>query len=304
MANRRTFNAQALSCNGVALRGLSRLTFTARYRNVIRSRLDGAAGTQDVNRTGLSVDVSIETSDVTKVLDALAATPGNTTFHVKESGTADWHHYTVTGIVLTGMRMTLNHTAHATMTLTGRVRFASGVSTLNNVLSVTSIDTTPPTLAYPVRLYRPHGLTFTPYGLPTYGPVHVQSVELSMDAVVHDDFGDLDIGITAVDVPGFNPMQVTVNHRDALIPGTLPSGTIAAAMADEAHGLLNVTLKESTQDANYDLAVENLLWTGMTENESEGYSEFTLNGEAGWRKVDGTTLNLNSDPKLFSIVAA
>lgn len=311
MANQRTFLAQGLVCNGIALGGTSRISFSPRFKGILRSRADGQIGSEDVNRVGLGIDVSIETDDVTKVNAALDATPGNTTFSVKESGSANYHHYKITAasqhnaIVLTGMRVSFPKNDYARLTLSGRVRFANAAHVLADVLKIDSINTTPPSLTAPVRLYRGNSANFDVYPLdsPESIPLHLESADLSMDAVVIEDSSDADIGTTAVDIVGWNPLQVTLTHRDAKNSGAVPAGTVSAKLLGYTQGELQFQLLESRGGGNYVVAVQNLLWTGADQDEGEDYSLFKMSGEAGWRRMYDPydVLTMNGDDKLFSI---
>src|SRR5262245_19343828 len=97
MANKRVFQAQALTVNGVAVAGLSRISVEAGYRDIIRSTPDGAVGVEDVDRSGLVFSVTIECRDVLKINQLLASTPGTMLFYAKESGAITYHKYTTTG---------------------------------------------------------------------------------------------------------------------------------------------------------------------------------------------------------------
>ncbi len=302
MPNQRTFLAQGLSANGVAIGGLASIAFSAAYRNVVQSRSDGAIGSEDVDRAGLAVDVAVECTDITKVNALLAAAVGNTTFSGKESGAATWHNYTVPGIVFHGMRINIPKGADATLSLSGKVRFPAAATELDGILALTAASGSAPTLTYPARLYRPQSASFDPDGAATaIAPIHTESLSLALDAEVIEDFADNDIGHTAVDIVGWRPLQITLTHRDA--KAVSPSH-ITAQLLKAVRGVLTATLQGrggagGTPAANQVLTVNNVLWTGANHRDGGEYSEFSLNGSSGW-KAGATAYQINSATKLFS----
>jgi len=300
MANQRTFLAQGLSLNGVAVGGLASMAFNAAYRSVVESRSDGAIGSEDVDRAGLDADVAIECTDVSKVNAILAATPGTTTWSGKESGAATWHNYSIGAggvIVITGARLNFPKGADATLSLTGKLRFGASATELDGVIALTGAGGAAPTLTYPARLYRPTTASFDPDGAATaIAPLHIESLSLSLDAQVIQDFADADVGHTAVDIVGWQPLRTSLTHRDA--KAVSPSN-INAQILKAVRGVLIVTLLGRGGAANQTLTVNNLLFTGSSHRDQAEYSEFTLNGSSGW-KNGATVYTLNGSPKLFS----
>lgn len=300
MANQRTFLAQGLSLNGVAVGGLASIGFSAAYRSVVESRSDGAIGAEDVDRAGLDVDVAIECTDVTKVNAILDATPGTTTWSGKESGAATWHNFTIgaaSPIVITGARLNFAKGADATLSLTGKIRFAASATELDGVIALTGASGAAPSLTYPARLYRPTTASFDPDGAATaIAPLHIESLGLSLDAQVIQDFADADVGHTAVDIVGWGPLRTTMTHRDA--KAVAPSN-INAQLLKAVRGVLTVMLLGRGGAANKTLTINNLLFSGASQRDQTEYSEFTLNGSSGW-KNGATVYAINSGTKLFS----
>jgi len=304
MANKRVFQAQALTVNTVAVGGLARISFDATYRDVIRSRPDGAFGVEDVDRTGLVIGVTIDCTDVVKINQLLASTPGDMTFYAKESGTATFHKYTIVSAdaktVLTGGRLSFPKNADGTLSLSGRLAVTDGTKDLKDVLKVDDAEAAP-VLTYPVRLQRPHNASFDPDGAdPAIAPIHLESVELSLDAVVIDDYADADVAVTAVDVVGWNPLRTTFSHKDASPSGVVPIGDISGKLMGAVRGVLTVLLLGRGGAANKTLTVNNLLFTGARPEFGDGYGTFGMSGESGW-KNGATTYAMNSGTKLFQI---
>lgn len=282
MANKRVFQVQAATVNGVAVAGLSRISFDASYRDVVRSRPDGAVGVEDVDRVGLVIGVTIECADVMKVNQLLNAAPGTMLFYAKESGAATYHKYTTAGstLVLTGMDMNLQKNVDAALTLRGRLAVTSGSSDLKDVIKVDDGEVAG-TLVYPVRLQRPNNAS---YSVGPLTPLHLESMNLSLDAVVIDDYADADVAVTAVDVVGWNPLRTTLVHKDATMKsGTAPLEDITGQLMNAARGILTVTLLGRGGAANKTLTINNLLFTGAQPNFGPDYGQFTLSGESGWK---------------------
>jgi hypothetical protein len=302
MANRRVFQAQALTANGIAVAGLSRISFDAGYHDMIRSRPDGAAGVEDVDRSGLVIGVTIECTDVTKVNQLLAATPGGVQFYARESGAITYHKYaTLASIcVLTGMNLRLAKNADAVLVLRGWLAVTSGSSDLKDVLRVDDGENAG-TLVYPVRLQRPNSADYDPGGGDTISPIHMESLEMSLEAQVIYDYADADVAVTAVDRVGWNPLQTTFTHKDATMQtGTPPQPDITAALMNAARGTLAVQLLGRGGAAGKTLTIRNLLFSRAQPDFGPEYGMFTLSGESAWRN-EATVYQVNTGTKLFEI---
>ena len=296
MANNRVFNVQGLNTNGQAVGGLAALGFDAAYSDIIRSSGDGAIGVEDVDRAGLGVGVSLESTDVMKVNAILAAAVGNTTFSGKESGNTKWQNATVPGIVWHGADVNLGKAADGTLSMRGAVRFADGTTTLADVIRILGGQTSAPTQTYPARLYRPHGAAFNPGA--AINPVHLESVRLSLSANLLQEYGDDDVGMTAVDIIDWNDLAVTLVYKDA---SQIAASDRSTELMAAGRGVLTVPLLGRGCMAGKTLTVNNLLWTGVSHQKGREYWLFTMTGSASWRKPDATAYTLNGTPTLFSI---
>ena len=271
---------------------------------MIRSTPDNAQGIAEVSRSGLRVPFTFDCSDVTKVNQLLANPTGATTFHAKQAGTALWTKYTIGGatpvaaLVATAMRLTLSKNADPKLTISGLVKFNNSTDGLSNIITPDDSIATAPTRTSPLRLYRPQSASFDPTGAPpAISPIHVENINLSLDAEVAEDYGDGDIAVTSVDIKTWNTLRVTMTFRDATkVTGPM---NIAAQLADAAVGILAATLLDLSGGANQVLTVNNLLWTGESHKEGGDFSEFTLNGECGWI-AGAATYKIDTGTKLFS----
>ncbi len=301
MANKRTFLLQGVTLNGVAVGGAASVSFDPAYKDVIRSTPDNAQGIAEVARSGLRVPFTFDCSDVTKVNALLANPTGATTFHAKQAGTALWTKYTITAaaLVATGMRLTLSKNADPKLTISGLVKFTNTGDGLSNVFVPDHTIAAAPTRTSPVRLYRPFTASFDPTGAPPpLLPIHVENINLSLDAEVAEDYGDGDIAVTSVDVKTWNTLRVTMTFRGRSEAAT--ATYIAGAIADAVAGILTAILLDLSGGANQTLTVNNVLWTGLGHKESGDFSEFTVSGECGWLQTAPSTFyQMNAVTKLF-----
>lgn len=306
MPNRRVLTVQAVTTNGIALGGTSELSFTRQHRP-IRSDADGTQGTQNVDRVGLRVGVALTIADVTKAATVINATPGDTTFYAKESGLSTFHKYELLAasggkIVWNGFRMRLDDGGYASLTLNGVMAFFDGTKDLKDAFKMTPASAAP-TLTNPARIFRPNLASFDPDGAdPAIAPLHCKSIELSLDADTAEDFGDADIGVTAVDIVKLNPLQVTMTHRDAARQAA-NLFDITDEIMSKLRGVLTATLLGAGGQASKVLTVNNLLWTGADPRHQAEYTEWTMKGEASWRKEGATPVDytLTGGTALFTI---
>lgn len=302
MANRRIFQLQRLTSNGVVIGGAGRLSVELGYRDVIRSRGDGAGGVEDVDRAGLRGTVTLETTDITKLVALMNAVVGDTVFSARESGAATYRNYTMPGIVWTGASLRLPKAEDASMTLTGVIRFSDSTHKMANVIAVAGAAVSPTNAHHaPARTYRPHTASFDPNGAAAaIAPLHTQDLSLDLAFRVLEDYADTDVGHTAVDRAEPEPVRVTITHRDA---NPAAPSHLAAALADAVAGVLTVTLLGRGGIASKTLTVRNLLWLTMGEQHGQDYTDYSHGGEAAWllRGSPDTVYTLGGATPLFDI---
>jgi len=297
MANKRAFLAQGLVTNGVSVGGLASMDFAADYADVIESPPSSAFGVEDVDRGGLKIDVSMSCSDVMKANGILGSTPGVTTYSGKESGLTTYKDYTTQQIVWSGMDMSLAKNADGKLDCKGALRFADNTTTLANAIAVASAAVGAPPLVTPVRLYRPNTASFDPDGAGLAIPaLHAESVRLSLSGNVIQNYGDDDIGHTAVDLQSWGALKTTLTFRDASDAG---GSDIASQLMAAVRGVLTVVLLGRGASANKTLTINNLLWTGVQKKQGDGYFEFTMSGASGWKSA--ATLYDMAGAPLFAI---
>ena len=298
----RTLQVQGLVSNGVSIGGTSMLGFSPAYKDVIVSQAEGAAGAEDVDRTGLSAGVTLTCGDVTKAVALLAAALGDTEFSVKESGLATVHDYKITNatdgtIVWTGMRLAIPKVGHGTLSVDGRIRFAAGSKRWSDIMALTPAQEASAT-TYPSRLMRVHNYSFDPTGTAEAITLsQMAGIELSLAAQnVEEEYDDDDVAVTSVDRGPWAPLNVTISHGDA--SAVAPSHKNAALLG-AIEGVLTCDIQGAGGGTTQVLTINNLLWTGAPQDEKAGYTEFKLAGLCGWRK-GAVVYDLTSVPTLFA----
>ncbi len=282
-----TCQAHGLITNGQSIGGLATLNFTPSYKDVARATAADAFGEEDVERSGLSAGVSCVCSDPKKAAAILAATPGDTQFHVREAGTGKYTKYDLVGatkgaIVWNGARIGFPKVGDATLTLEGRIRFASGVITWADVMGLTDAEATGGTVVYPARVRRAHNFSFDPDGAaPAITLSHLAGIELAVTADVIEEYGDDAMAVEAVERLPFKAATVTATHGDA--KEVAPSH-VNAALVDAGRGVLTVDALGMGGAAEQTLTINNVLWTGGAQNEESGYTKHQTNGVCGWRQ--------------------
>ena len=288
------FEVQGLVTHAVSVGGLALLNFTDTYRHVDAAEMSAGGGRAGIDRSGLSSKVTLVCTDIAKVNEILAAATGDTVYSGRLSGTTSFHDYTVPGIVWHAMRINVPRTGDGKLTLNGTVRFADGTKKLADIFGAV-LDASAPDITQPTVLHRAHGATFTPEA-GAISPENVQGVDLSLAADIHEDYGDTDIGMTAVDRGDWKSLGASLSFSDY----SIANGTdMASRLMDADRGVLTVSLNARAGVSDKTLTVNNLLWTGDSRRK-EKHWVFTVDGGAGWQE-DETVYKLNEVPKLFSI---
>jgi hypothetical protein len=297
MANNRTFLVQGLKINAVDVAGLASLGFSGKFSS-IKGRSDGALGVEELSRAGLSVDFNASCADVIAVNAILAATKADTIFYSKESGLATYRKYTLPSatawLVLNSMNLSLSSSADGQLSVGGKVSFLDGTKTLADALTSLAAQVAP-TLVHPVRLGYPNAVTFNPGT--AIAPKHTSAVSLSLSGDLVEGFGDNDLS-EVVDFAGWGTLGVSWTFKDASVSA---GSHLAAALLGSTYGVLTAPVVALGGQTDKTLTVNNILWTGSQQQEKKDHTEFTMTGEASWRKTTGDVVYaMNSGTKLFS----
>ena len=292
MANKRVFEAQPLTQNGVAIGGVAQIVLSAGQQTAVVSNPDGAEMAEDVDVIDLGASYTMECSDLAKVNALLAAADGDAVFQGKESGTQTFQNTTIGGgggdIIITGADVTIPRNADGSLRISGVCRFADGAKTLSDLITLLGGQVAG-TLTYPERLYRVHSVSFDPDGAPgAILPIHAESVGFSISAQALQSAGDDDIGMTA-DKFGYGVLNVTLTHRDR---GIVTGSDISAQLLGAGRGVLTAELSGRGGAADKTLTVNNLVWQAADETKGKDYWTFALRGIAGSRLAGGAAKKL------------
>ena len=304
MANKRVFILQRLNSNGVVVGGAGRLTVEFSYVDTIRSRADGAFGVEDIDLAGLRGSVTLETSDITKLIDLVTSTPASTTFAAREAGTSTYHTWSMPGIVWFAGSLRIPKAEDGSLSLQGRVLFTDPAHKIGDVIMVADAVAAGALNAHhaPARLYRVGAASFDPNGAAAaFNVLHSQDLSMDFAWRLLEDYGDLDVGHTSVDRAEPEPVRVSYTHRDATKITGSPATHRAANMVDGAAGVLAVTLLGRGGLPNKTLTIRNLRWFGFTESHGEGFTDYSMPGESSWllRGSPDTVYTLGGATPLF-----
>jgi hypothetical protein len=302
MANQRIYQIHGLKVAETAVGGIQAFNTAVSFAQVNASTPDGAAGPEDLDLAGLTATVDLTTTDITKLMTLLQESAGGVTFVCDESGAATDHEFAVAGVVWTGFQLNIPFNADANVRLVGQIKFAeASTAALQLVAKLGQIDvqaadagTYPQT--YPARVWQPSNASFDPTGAPAaIAPLHVQGFTLSGAANVLTDFGDLDAGISVVDIANWGPMQAALTIRDGVVDTVDTAGLVMAGQLVTAiEGALTIDLRGRAAGAAdaYTLTLNGLKFHNYTEALGPGLAGWTVNGQTQWRLSDATALTL------------
>lgn len=286
-SNKHLFDdVQGLNVNAIPVGGATSVAVTMDYADKIDSREDSVQGTSVVSCAGERVDVEIRTTDVMALVPLLASTPGELVCRGRESGTDT---YGTIKAPKTGEGALVIHRAsfsaserYASISVGGTVRFASGAKSIANVVNYTPNDLAP-TITQPSRLWKLIGVSHTAIidAAPDVLTV-LHPVDLSFDVAgrLLTDYGDGDIGMTAVDLADFNAISGRLTVRDA---SATAGHQVAHALLRHPAGDLRVTLTGVGEIANKELTLRNVKFQTVERSGGSGYTAWTASFAAQWR---------------------
>lgn len=300
MPNNRIWQVQALVTNGVSVGGTASVGYQANFQDQVVSRADGAVGEETVDLGGLQVRTAMECADVTKANAILDAAMGETVGFLRESGAATFRKVTLQNTLWNSMNLRVGRDSDAVLQLGGGMRFTDGTKKLADLVTHLAAQTAP-TLTVPTRLYRAHTMSFDPEGAaPAITPVHINDLTMSLARPFVADYGDTDIGETALEVGEWGRLQFGFSHDDAKF--VTPSDTMSALL-DAGLGTLTVQLSGRGGADDLTLTIENFQFGGGDAEFAPGIARYPMRGVAGWRKIGSPDVvyTMNGTPKLFSI---
>lgn len=300
MANLRIFKVQSLTTNAVAVGGVGLLGVELTPMLDVASAIEGAVSGPEVHDYGAwAGNVRYEGSDAAKLIALLTSTPGSSIFQGVQSGVtgaAAWAKYTLATTIWTGGSLTIAHDAIARLSMQGMLKFAAEATNLESVVALLKAQTI---LAntQPDRYYRLDNANFTDYTIPVPVSVDIaqpRSLTFGIAAQVLRDFGDADIGETAIDIVGWQQPTVSFTFRDSG-PSTAPAGTDRAIeLIRTGAGVLTADAVGIGGVANGTITINNLKFGNYSTSQGEGFTDYTVTGKCAWfRYVDGTGIGTN-----------
>jgi len=298
MANERTFHAQKMTTNSVAIGGLSTFGLTVNHGTTQRSSGQGYAGIPAVDKVRQQIAAQLATTDVAKINSLLGSTPGDTVFYEKNSGDANYTKRLLAtadgSIVWLGASIDFRTDEDAVLTLDGEVQFAGAAKTVSDVFEVDStVDSTAydaVAITVPTRQYRPKNASFDPgeaAGGDEIAMEKVVSARVSLRAahVGRESLED-DVGVSVIDIMQWGDPQIVVTVRHAFEVATDTS--LGAKLIDAGIGTFTMDMM-TRGGADVTLTCNGIQWTDYRDNHRgapPGYCDTTLTGAGQWYRGD------------------
>lgn len=282
MANKRIFDdVQGLTINTIDVGGATAVAVTMDHVHKVDSREDSVQGTSVVSDSGQRVDVDIRTTDVMKMVSLLASTPGAMTCKARESGAATYGLLEVAKasegvLVMHSANFSCSRDRYATLGLRGTVRFASG-KTIADVVQYTAAQIAP-TIAQPSRIWKPTAMAHD--GNTTIAILHAQEASFDINGRVLTDYGDDDVGMTAVDVADYDAITGTITIRDA---SATTGQQTAQQLITNGVGDLSITLSGVAEVADKTLLLRNVKFRSYERTGGKDYTSWRVAFAAQWR---------------------
>lgn len=296
MANTRLYKIERLDFGGdKPIGGIKSHSINPSYALELASSADGAVGQEDFDVAGLMLAVNFLSTDV-QVGPTIIGELGDLLYVLSESGVDTFFTSTIANLLITQLGYTFSQADDAAMTVGGVARAATDTTVLSHgttgilapeagVLAA-AIDAFSGQ-NYPLRLFRPQSASFTP--TPTNGGVpitiaHVQGLTINMTAnVIQDSSGD-EVAHAAVDIVNWNLADVSLTFRENTVASDQQKvGDLL--LADQ--GALTVPVLARGGGTDKTVTVNGLKFASYTENDGDGYTDFTINGKASFRLSAG-----------------
>lgn len=278
MANKRVYQ-EVNKClvNAIQLAGATQISITEDYVVGIDPEWTGGAGPSGRVQTAQRIRGQIRTADCVAALAALIASPTTASWYGRESGLATLMHSTLKAPIPYALAMELSKTQLGAATLDFSCRFAEA-DTFATMLTVSGGEAAPvPQL--PTRVLRILSATHGALAVP-----HIEALSLRIQVRGGnplEDWGDNDIGVTAIEIPEYDAPAVSLTMRD--------SQEVAAEAKDLATKLLEagtkdlvVVVQPVALAATATLTIRNVLFTSRQKTGEAGWSGHVLQGSAGF----------------------
>ena len=304
MANKRTYAAQAATVNTTALGGTTTINVELGHDTILQPPFDGLEGPAQIDRLVKTCKGSIVSQDVKNFLTLLTSTPTEMTFFCRESGAETYGKGTIDDPVILDGSLTISKggtaVRHAEMNLSFEAKSATA-DDFDDIYGHLDAQTAP-TYVDSERLADPIGCA---HGAQTI--LHPTSLRVAVRPQVLREFGDGDLGVTAIDIVR-RQITGTLGFQDRSEQTGPPTHELATKLMMAAMADLAVTVQAPrTGDTNQLITLKNCHFT--RDNGSHrcegGYSELTLDFALQWLDSNGTTKRtLGGADKIMTIANA
>lgn len=281
-SNKRIFDdVQGLVANAVNVGGATSVAVTMDHVHKVDSREDSVQGTSVVSDAGQRVDVDIRTTDIMQLVPVLTSTPGALNCKARESGAATFGLLEVAQatqgvLVMHSGNFSCSRDRYAAVGLRGTVRFLTG-KTIADVVKYTAAQTAP-TITQPSRLWQPTAMAHN--GTSNLPLLHAQEASFDINGRVLTDYGDDDVGMTAVDVADYDAITGTITIRDA---SATTGQQIAQQLVGNGVGNLTITLSGVGEIASKVLTLRNVKFRSYERTGGKDYTAWRVPFAAQWR---------------------
>jgi len=225
------------------------------------------------------VDLSITTRDILKMIPVLIATPATALFYGRQSGVTgdNWTKATIgsgnSPLVMHAASLSLSRTAYGQVQLDGTVR-SDGTEAQTALLAFLDAQAAP-TETLPNYLWQIQSVSHDPGGTPLT-IVHPVDLTLRVTGILRTDYGDTDVGLSAVDIAGYRyALDLTV--CDSGKDGANSWQTVSALIANGTKDLA-ITIQGVGQQATQTLTIRNVKFTGNTKTMGRDYTGHRTTG--------------------------
>lgn len=285
MANKRIYSeVDAPTFNTILLGGMTAISTDQGYVHSADSQADGAQGPSDADSAGQKVTFSLTTEDVLQLIPLLISTPTAGEWYGHESGAATYGKGTLVAPVFHSGRFTSQRGSYASISLEGQCRFPDAAATFDDVEGF-AVSVAAPTIAHPLRQWQPKSATHD-----AVIPLHVQALNFAVIGRLIEDYGDTDLGTTAVDVNGYGLVTVELTVRDSTVHAGPPTHDVATALMNNGVKDLIVRFEGVGDTPDYKVTLRNCKWRSKRKAGGRDWTGHTLNGVLQWRDPTGDTV--------------
>lgn len=268
----------------ITIGGVTAVSINESFADNPDSREDSVQGTSVVSNAGQRVDVDISTTDVMQLVPLLTSVPGSLVCKARESGLPTYSLLEICkddgGIVIHKGSFSASRSGHASINVGGTARFGASANTFAAIVKTTT-GTAAPTIVQPNRLWQPTAMSHI--GTSPLAILHAQEVSFDINGRVLTDYGDDDVGITAVDVADYNAIEGRITFRDATSSNPIAGSQLAQQLMMNGAGNLTITLSGVGEVTSKVLTLRNVKFQSFDRRGGKDYTSWQMAFKAQWR---------------------